>query len=56
MTASQKKEGKTLKDLLDEILEDAIHRELDRGGHFAAWETGRLFADEVMSFVKKIKG
>ena len=30
--------------------------ELDRGGHFAAWETGRLFADEVMNFVKKIKG
>ena len=30
--------------------------ELERGGHFAAWETGKLFADEVMSFVKKIKG
>ena len=30
--------------------------ELERGGHFAAWETGRLFADEMMSFVEKIKG
>ncbi len=30
--------------------------EPERGGHFAAWETGRLFADDVMNFVKKIKG
>ena len=29
--------------------------ELERGGHFAAMETGRVFADEVRAFVKQIR-
>jgi hypothetical protein len=31
------------------------YRQLDRGGHFAAFEQPQLFADEVRAFFRKIR-
>ena len=45
-----------LRTMLEDKFKDIIqHTDMPKGGHFAALEEPRLLADDIISFVKKLK-